>query len=369
MALDIFIGGGGYYTFYVFYSPRFNKNVQEVIIMHSRRVWSCWLLMGLIFFAVISGGCGGGSSSSSGNGNGNGESYTGNNTISYEALAGTWTGSNGSGSGQNNKYLPGQRVPVKVENLEYSVRNIKYSEASKTGGGFSTFTMTNSGQNSWTFSREYSDGEDNVTITLQSENAGRLRNVGSLINENDPSDRTDFDFTCDVTKQADESPSPDEPGEPVEYVDWTKFSGTWIPEHGAIDVFKAGSDITEFALNYASSGFSLSISESENEGEYDVSFYGDAVIPFVKTNTEGYTCSRNTYDLSGACTFKTSSEYQGLHSNHEENPSGLFISIFDWGDNEINFVFIDEDNAITSAGGELITSEVTVSFRCRRAGS
>ncbi|MBQ3396703.1 MAG: hypothetical protein IJG55_10340 [Synergistaceae bacterium] len=361
--------------------------------MHSRRVWSCWLLMGLFFFAVISGGCGGGSSSGSGTGNGNGESYTGNNTISYEALEGTWTGSNGSGSGQNNKYLPGQRVPVKVENLEYSIRNINYSEASKTGtaelslkehvtneqygvnsnrdwgGGFSTFTMTNSGQNSWTFSREYSDGEDNVTITLQSENAGRLRNVGSLINENDPSDRTDFDFTCDVTKQADESPSPDEPGEPVEYVDWTKFSGTWIPEHGAIDVFKAGSDITEFALNYASSGFSLSISESENEGEYDVSFYGDAVIPFVKTNTEGYTCSRNTYDLSGACTFKTSSEYQGLHSNHEENPSGLFISIFDWSDNEINFVFIDEDNAITSAGGELITSEVTVSFRCRRAGS
>ncbi|MBQ3449375.1 MAG: hypothetical protein IJG34_05720, partial [Synergistaceae bacterium] len=99
--------------------------------MHSRRVWSCWLLMGLFFFAVISGGCGGGSSSGSGTGNGNGESYTGNNTISYEALEGTWTGSNGSGSGQNNKYLPGQRVPVKVENLEYSIRNINYSEASK----------------------------------------------------------------------------------------------------------------------------------------------------------------------------------------------------------------------------------------------
>ena len=90
-----------------------------------------WLLMGLIFLAAVSGGCGGSSSSVSGSGSE--EPYTGDNTVSYESLAGTWTGSNGSGSGQNDKYLPGQRISVKVESLEYRIRNINYSEASKTG--------------------------------------------------------------------------------------------------------------------------------------------------------------------------------------------------------------------------------------------
>ncbi len=194
--------------------------------MYSKRIWSCMLLMGLFFLAAVSGGCGGSSSSGSGSGvPGNGEPYTGDNTVSYEALAGTWIGSNGSGSGQNDKYLPGQKIAVKVESIEYTIRNINYSEETKTGtaqlslaevitnerfnvntnrnwlGGFDTFEMTNTGKNSWTFSREYSDGEDHITLTLQSETTGRIRNVGFMLNEDDHSDRTDFDFTCNVTKQ------------------------------------------------------------------------------------------------------------------------------------------------------------------------
>ena len=370
--------------------------------MFSKRVCLCWLLLGLVFFAVVSGGCGGGSSS--GSGSASGEKYTGNNTVSYTALAGTWTGSGGSGSGQNNKYLPGQRVSVKVESLEYKIRNIKYSESSKTGtaelslkenvtneqygvnsnrdwgGDFDTFTMTNTGRNSWTFSNEYSDGEDNITLTLQSESSGTIRNVGYLQNEDDPSDKTEFDFTCSVTKTESASPSPDnpndpdEPNEPVEYVDWTKYSGTWTPDSNIADITtfdnvnypEDNSKMVEFKL-ISSTNIVLSISPTANEGEYNVTFSG--TLEYEKTNADGYTCSRNSYDMSEANgIYSVSSEYQGLHIKNATS-SGLFVSIFDWEDDTIDVIFIDEHNSVTSENGVSISSEATASFVGRRAAN
>ena len=58
-----------------------------------------------------------------------------------------------------------------------------------------------SGANSWTFSKEYSDGADTIIITLDDESNGTLILNGSMFNEDNPSDYTTYDITCKITKQ------------------------------------------------------------------------------------------------------------------------------------------------------------------------
>ena len=41
----------------------------------------------------------------------------------------------------------------------------------------------------------------------------------------------------------------------------------------------------------------------------------------------------------------------------------------EWSDDDIHFVFTDMNNAITSSSGELITSDVTISFHGMRAAN
>ena len=65
----------------------------------------------------------------------------------------------------------------------------------------SQFSMKSSGTNSWTFSREYSDGADTIIITLDDESNGTLILNGSMFNEDNPSDYTTYDITCKITKQ------------------------------------------------------------------------------------------------------------------------------------------------------------------------
>lgn len=142
-------------------------------------------------------------------------------TITANSLNGTWTGS-GSGTGTNS----GITAPVNTE-LRYTIRNVNLSSGTaeidiydkttnaqygvniergvnydnKSGGGYRNFSVTNSGSNQWTFHTTYSDGEDNIVITLNSPTTGTLRLYGVMWNEDNPSDRTTYNITCNITKQ------------------------------------------------------------------------------------------------------------------------------------------------------------------------
>lgn len=139
---------------------------------------------------------------------------SGGGTISASALNGTWTGT-GSGTGSSN----GVTAQVQTE-LRYIISNVNETSGGadiqiydrttdsqygvnivRDWGDSVRFDMTKSGGNSWTFHRSYSDGEDNITITLRSENSGTLQLNGSMWNEDNPSDRTTFNITCNITKQ------------------------------------------------------------------------------------------------------------------------------------------------------------------------
>lgn len=135
-------------------------------------------------------------------------------TISAISLNGTWTGT-GSGTGSNS----GITAPVNTE-VRYIISNVNeasgtadiqiYDRTTNSQYGVnlvrdwrhaSQFSMTSSGANSWAFHRIYSDGEDNIVITLNSATSGTLYLTGTMWNEDNPSDRTTYDITCNITKQ------------------------------------------------------------------------------------------------------------------------------------------------------------------------
>lgn len=140
-------------------------------------------------------------------------------TITANSLNGTWTGS-GSGTGT----YGGITAPVNTE-LRYTIANVNEAGGNakidiydrttntqygvdvqrgvrnKSGSGYRDFTMTRSGTNSWTFHATYSDGEDNITITLNSPTTGTLNLSGVAWNEDNPSERTTFNIICNITKQ------------------------------------------------------------------------------------------------------------------------------------------------------------------------
>ncbi|MBR0168683.1 MAG: hypothetical protein IJQ08_08420, partial [Synergistaceae bacterium] len=139
-----------------------------------------------------------------------------NGTISASSLNGTWTGT-GSGTGFNSNVTG----PVSINTeVRYTISNVSeesgtadiqiYDRTTNSQYGIdlvrdwqdaSQFSMKSSGTNSWTFSREYSDGADTIIITLDDESNGTLILNGGMFNEDNPSDYTTYDITCKITKQ------------------------------------------------------------------------------------------------------------------------------------------------------------------------
>ena len=186
-----------------------------------RKIW--YLMAAVMLCVIIAGGCGGGSSSGSGDSGSVDFEENTSETFSASDLEGTWKGSNGTGSGGNQKYLPNQVVPLTVEYVECTISNIDYSETSGTGTADLTFKgrvtnsqynldvernktirscrMLDNGHNSWSFHAIYSDGEDGFSLTLSSQTEGLFTSTGVAWNEDDTSDRTEYQFSCKVNKQ------------------------------------------------------------------------------------------------------------------------------------------------------------------------
>ena len=142
--------------------------------------------------------------------------------ISITSLQGKWTGE-GSGTGTDPRY-PGSSLSLTAENIVLEIENIRFSET--TGEGMADviflgrildinnnvrhlrsweysipYDMKNEGVSSWSFSTEYLDGKDKITLTLTSPTKGILRWEGANWDDTYPEDRDTFDITCSVQKK------------------------------------------------------------------------------------------------------------------------------------------------------------------------
>ena len=142
--------------------------------------------------------------------------------VSISSLQGKWIGS-GSGSGSDPRQ-PGVSLSLSAEDIVLEIDNIKFSET--TGEGMADvifmgriidinnnirhlrsweysipYDMKKEGTNSWSFSTEYLDGEDKITLTLTSPTKGILRWEGANWDDDYPEERDTFDITCSVQKK------------------------------------------------------------------------------------------------------------------------------------------------------------------------
>lgn len=138
------------------------------------------------------------------------------------SLIGVWTGS-GTGSGTDPRQ-PGVDVSLNADDVKLTVESVKYSESEGEGHADVIFTgvitdirgeivcersweysvpydMKREGENSWSFSTEFIDGEDKITLSFMPGNAALLRWEGVVADEIYPDERYTFDVTCSAVKK------------------------------------------------------------------------------------------------------------------------------------------------------------------------
>ena len=142
--------------------------------------------------------------------------------VSLSSLQGKWTAS-GNGTGTDSRQ-PGVSLSLSAENIVLEIDNIKFSETTGEGMADVIFTgrildissnvrhlrewaysipydMKREGVSSWSFSTEYLDGEDKITLTLTSPTKAILRWEGANWDDDFPDEHDTFDVTCTATKK------------------------------------------------------------------------------------------------------------------------------------------------------------------------
>ena len=142
--------------------------------------------------------------------------------ISISSLQGKWSAS-GNGTGTDPR-SPGVSLSLSAEDVVLEIDNIKFSETTGEGMADVIFTgrildissntrhirtweysipydMKREGVSSWSFSTEYVDGEDKITLTLTSPTKAILRWEGANWDDDFPDERDTFDITCTAQKQ------------------------------------------------------------------------------------------------------------------------------------------------------------------------
>ena len=142
--------------------------------------------------------------------------------VSIGSLQGRWSG-DGNGTGTDPRQ-PGVSLSLTAEDIMLEIENIKFSET--TGEGMADviflgritdinnnvrhlrsweysvpYDMKHEGVSSWSFSTEYLDGEDKITLTMTSPTKGVLRWEGANWDDDYPDERDTFDITCSVQKK------------------------------------------------------------------------------------------------------------------------------------------------------------------------
>ena len=142
--------------------------------------------------------------------------------ISMSSLQGRWS-ADGNGTGTDPRQ-PGVTLSLTAEDVVLEIDNIKFSETSGEGMADVIFTgritdinsnirhlrsweysipydMRREGVSSWSFSTEYLDGEDKITLTLTSPTKAVLRWEGANWDDDYPDERDTFDITCSAAKK------------------------------------------------------------------------------------------------------------------------------------------------------------------------
>ena len=150
------------------------------------------------------------------------ESQTQQKSSSLSSLIGVWT-AQGNGTGTD-PHQPGVDVSLNADDVSLTVESVKYSESEAEGRADVIFTgvITNiqgeivcertwqysvpydlkrEGENSWSFSTEFIDGEDKITLSFMPGNSALIRWEGFIIDETYPDEKYTFDVTCSAKKK------------------------------------------------------------------------------------------------------------------------------------------------------------------------
>ena len=144
-----------------------------------------------------------------------------NTSVGMNTLIGTWTGS-GRGTGTDPRQ-PGAVIPMEAEDVIFTVEGFKFSgvagdetadvifkcrildtrgniKALRTWEYATPYDLKTEGANTWSFSSEFLDGEDKVTVTLTSRNTAKIRLQCSDWNGDYADEISTFDITCEAEK-------------------------------------------------------------------------------------------------------------------------------------------------------------------------
>lgn len=140
------------------------------------------------------------------------------------SLVGVWkSSSSGTGSGTDPRQ-PGVDVSLTADDVILTIESVKYSESEGEGRADVIFTgvitniqgdivcersweysvpydMKREGENSWSFSTEFIDGEDKITLSFMPGNSALIRWEGFITDETYPDEKYTFDVTCSAGKK------------------------------------------------------------------------------------------------------------------------------------------------------------------------
>lgn len=142
--------------------------------------------------------------------------------VSINSLIGTWTAS-GKGTGTDPRQ-PGALIPMTAENVIFTVEGFKSSgvageetadvifncivadtrgnvKSVRTWEYATPYDVQKEAEGSWSFSSEFLDGEDKVTVTLTSAKTAKIRLQCSDWNGDYADEVSTFDITCEAEKK------------------------------------------------------------------------------------------------------------------------------------------------------------------------
>ena len=138
-------------------------------------------------------------------------------THNLNSLIGVWKGS-GNGTGTDPRQ-PGVDVSLNADDVTLTIESVKYSDSEGSGRADVIFTgvitdirneiicersweyavpyeMKKEGENSWSFSTEFIDGEDKITLSFMPGKNAIIRWEGYIVDETYPDEKYTFDVTC-----------------------------------------------------------------------------------------------------------------------------------------------------------------------------
>mgnify|MGYP006872985741 CR=1 FL=1 len=151
-------------------------------------------------------------------------SQTAQKVSGLNSLPGVWKcQSTGTGTGTDPRQ-PGVDVSLNADEVTLTIESVRYSESEGEGradvifSGIITdirseiicersweysvpYNMKRESDNSWSFSTEYIDGEEKITLTLMGGKNALIRWEGYIANEIYPDEKYTFDVTCSAVKK------------------------------------------------------------------------------------------------------------------------------------------------------------------------